>query len=310
MITHKINVRLQWLPQDNQIKQLILSLQAARFPAVGGGSEVPRLSVTGGFLALTLPVEDVDETEKEERSSKQGNEVEKPSDEVDPSETKESAEEEVAQDTSKDKEISEPLEKKTADTKITKHEVKDKGCEDLEEVIKPKVVSKSAQLKSSLKPKAGLLLPKGLTVTVSPVVKEQSQSDSARLGEGDEITALRSEEAKTPVHEEHLGFQGLQTDVTAMPDLISMGEPVMADEAAQLQPTSEEADTPAEEEKEPEFDYYGCETCKAEAKPIDKFNFNHKCPICPCVCFCAHLLKEHMKIIHGWFNVQRRFTQF
>lgn len=141
---------------------------------------------------------------------------------------------------------------------------------------------------------------KGLTVTALPV-KEQLNSD--------EDSALRSENARTPVGEEICSLQSQQKEgvgCTAT-DQIQQGEPETAKEAPQLESEQGTADVPPEEE--PEFDYYGCEICKTEAKTYDRLSFTHKCPICPCMCFCSHLLKEHMRVIHGWFNIQRKFSQ-
>lgn len=55
-----------------------------------------------------------------------------------------------------------------------------------------------------------------------------------------------------------------------------------------------------------EEDNYACEICREENKLMTEL-ISHKCPICNEELFCSHLLKEHMKIVHGWFNVQRRF---
>lgn len=63
--------------------------------------------------------------------------------------------------------------------------------------------------------------------------------------------------------------------------------------------------TPAMSEEE--INYYGCDICSKEKHSYDATSFTHKCPICSITLFCAHLLKEHMREIHGWFTVQRRF---
>jgi len=133
--------------------------------------------------------------------------------------------------------------------------------------------------------KKEIKLPKGLTVTVN-----QTQPF-------EDIMALRSENAKTPIHEE-AGTED-QQEAGEGPEGAHEAPGLTADQATEDEPPTE-----------PEFDYYGCETCKAEEKHPDPKAFTHKCPICPCVCYCAHLLKEHMRIIHGWFNVQRRFNQY
>lgn len=157
-------------------------------------------------------------------------------------------------------------------------------------------------------------IPKGLTVTttISPANVQDlfdfSSQEPQVLMQDETSVTLRSEDATTPIHEDPIpSFQAsLVCEDTS-------GEPGIAEEAPILQEDQVELDAPTEEEpKEPEFDYFGCEICRNEAKPVDleQLIFNHKCPICPCACFCAHLLKEHMRVIHGWFNVQRRFTQY
>lgn len=148
--------------------------------------------------------------------------------------------------------------------------------------------------------KGNVYIHKGLTVTALPV-KEQLNSE--------EDSALRSENARTPVGEEICSPQSQQQEgvVCTATDQIQQDEPEMAEEAPQLKSEQGTVDVPPEET--PEFDYYGCEICKTEAKAYDRLSFTHKCPICPCMCFCSHLLKEHMRVIHGWFNIQRKFTQ-
>lgn len=133
----------------------------------------------------------------------------------------------------------------------------------------------------------------------------------------EEYARLRSEEAATPVQVECFSNQEQLLEIISntniMPD---PSEPETIEETLQtisdgtVNEDIQKDEAVIEEDKvEPEFDYFGCEVCKADSKPVDKFNvvLTHKCPICPCVCFCAHLLKEHMKVIHGWFNVQRRW---
>lgn len=147
-----------------------------------------------------------------------------------------------------------------------------------------------------------LQLPDGLVVTVK----------NERFNEVQ--TIVRSNDANTPILDLTIN-QDQNTNMGGNMQSHVLEEPKAAEEAPQI--TSDELlnEVPQddeEEELEPEFDYFGCEICKADAKPVDKFNvvLSHKCPICPHACFCAHLLKEHMKVIHGWFNVQRRFTHF
>lgn len=152
-------------------------------------------------------------------------------------------------------------------------------------------------------------IPKGLVVTTVKAKSVEGLFDfptqELQTVQDETIEALRSEDATTPVHEE------MTQDAH---DNVPLGlNPELAEEAPTMQSEQTELEQPVEEEpKEPEFDYFGCEICQTEAKPVDleRIVFSHKCPICPCACFCSHLLKEHMKIVHGWFNVQRRYTQF
>lgn len=176
-------------------------------------------------------------------------------------------------------------------------------------VVKPDVDSKQAIKKvkqeiPAVKPsvsKGNVHTSKSLTITVLPAKEQLNQkpNDLYTAQPSDEDSVLRSENARTPVGEEISSLQSNQQEVvgiTAATNEIQQVEPEMAEEAPQI-------------EEEPEFDYYGCQICKTEAKAYDRLSFTHKCPICPCMCFCSHLLKEHMKVIHGWFNVQRKFTQ-
>lgn len=56
-----------------------------------------------------------------------------------------------------------------------------------------------------------------------------------------------------------------------------------------------------------EINNYFCDICPMHWQLSEAPYFIHKCPICSITLFCTHLLKEHMRGIHGWFTVQRRF---
>lgn len=101
-------------------------------------------------------------------------------------------------------------------------------------------IKKPAVIKPSKPTQKEVNLPKGLSVTVRPVLKEQNLNEPAYMEE-DNIS-LRSEDAKTPVDED-------LTNAEAAEDPIS----------------GEEAPEEPEEPMEPEFDYYGCETCKVKS---------------------------------------------
>lgn len=205
-------------------------------------------------------------------------------------------------------------ESKTTSVPVKKQKTIPEDKFDLESEIPTKSEEKIPEAKSLrvMATKGKVQIPKGLTVTTISTAKVQDLFDfspeSQIVMQDETSVTLRSEDATTPIHEDPIpSFQAsLVCEDTS-------GEPVFAEEAPILQEDQVELEAPTEEEpKEPEFDYFGCEICRNEAKPVDleQLIFNHKCPICPCACFCAHLLKEHMRVIHGWFNVQRRFTQY
>lgn len=59
--------------------------------------------------------------------------------------------------------------------------------------------------------------------------------------------------------------------------------------------------------KEEDTDCYNYDISSSEKQQHHATSFTHKCPICNATLCSVRLLKEHMKEIHGWFAVERRF---
>lgn len=74
---------------------------------------------------------------------------------------------------------------------------------------------------------------------------------------------------------------------------------------------NKDSDKPPCSSSEPiEDPYFGCGVCR-EAKSIKKDSCCPRCPICQNFSApCSHLLKIHMRDVHGWFTVQRRFNVY